>query len=123
MHLLPYLGIEGVGTREIDKLRDSLSPAEKRKLVERRSVWRGLDLQSSETDRGEGGLNEIAQMAAEARADFLQSGCPLPLLGEFLTSLNFLADGCETSPPKDGPNGRKHGLIRPLNLHTRKRCD
>jgi hypothetical protein len=30
---LRYLGREGVGPREIDKLRDSLSPAEKRKLV------------------------------------------------------------------------------------------
>jgi hypothetical protein len=30
---LRYLGKESVGTREIDKLRDSLSPAEKRKLV------------------------------------------------------------------------------------------
>lgn len=30
---LRYLGKEGVGPREIDKLRDSLSPAEKRKLM------------------------------------------------------------------------------------------
>jgi hypothetical protein len=52
---LRYLGKEGVGTREIGKLRESLSPAEKRKLVK-------------DVRFGVGWIYEVAKRIAEKAA-------------------------------------------------------
>jgi hypothetical protein len=82
---LPYLGQDNIGPREIEMLRSTLSPAEKRKLT--KDVRSGADWIYETAKKGwrSVGLNKIAQMAAGQRADVFsetadRKGFPTPSL-------------------------------------------
>jgi len=72
---LRYLGKEGVGAREIETLRASLSPTGETKTHEGYAVRCGLDLRRGEEDRGEDRMNKIVQRLSEL--DVAYRGSPL----------------------------------------------